>query len=114
MLRSREKILRFLANLRPGKVVDVAFKPTLGKLPLVPPLLRFFHAALGYTWLYYTSTFLGARKYPPPIRSQLIDAIAIAQNEIAATSVDGRRENKAVFGELPHAEAQRSQGGTEH
>jgi hypothetical protein len=58
---------------------------------LVPPLPRFFHAALGYTCMYYTSTFAATGSHLQTDSSQLIDATVIAQNEIDVTSIDGYR-----------------------
>jgi hypothetical protein len=57
--------------------------------------------------MYYTSTFAAACSHLLAGSSQLIDAIAIAQNEIDVTSIDGSREIKLRFEELSHAEAQR-------
>jgi hypothetical protein len=57
--------------------------------------------------MYYTSTFAAAGSHLQTDSSQLIDAIAIAQNEIDVTSIDGNREITLWFEELSHAEAQR-------
>jgi hypothetical protein len=72
------------------------------------PVAAIFHAALGYTWLYYTSTFSSPREQSQPVRSQLIDAIALAQNEIDVTSIDGSREKQLGNQKFAHAEAQRT------
>ena len=43
--------------------------------------------------MYYTSTFAATGSHLLADSSQLIDAMAIAQNEIDVTSIDGNREN---------------------
>jgi hypothetical protein len=55
------------------------------------PVAAIFHAALGYTWLYYTSTFATGYWQHSVDSSQVIDPAAIAQNEIDVTSIDGNR-----------------------
>jgi hypothetical protein len=56
------------------------------------PVAAVFLAALGYTCPYYTTSFAAAGQQVPADSSQLIDARAIAQNEIDVTSIDGSRE----------------------
>ena len=53
------------------------------------PVAAFFNAALGYTCLYYTAAFEITCFWCTRRSPQLIVAIAIAQNEIYASSIDG-------------------------
>jgi hypothetical protein len=58
-------------------------------------------------WLYYTSTFRAARLHMRVDSSQVIDAMAIAQNGIDVTCIDGNHKNKGEKRQSSRAVAQR-------
>jgi hypothetical protein len=78
-------------NLRPRKFAVFGLSAANWQASVGSPAAAFFHTALGCIWLYYTSTFQAACPQTRVGLSQLIDAIAIAQNEIDVTPIDGSR-----------------------
>jgi hypothetical protein len=97
------------ANLRPRKLAVLGQLAANRQTSVGSPAAAFFAAALGYTCMYYTSTFATNYWQHSVVVSQVIEPAAITQNEIDVTSIDGSCEIKLWFGELSHAEAQRTQ-----
>ena len=84
--------IRFTRICAPGNLAVFGPLAANWQTSVGSPVAAVFHAALGYTCLYYTSTFAAAGAQLQADSSQLIDAMAIAQNEIDVTSIDGSRE----------------------
>jgi hypothetical protein len=91
---------RFTRICAPGNSPFLASLAANWQTSVGSPVAAIFHAALGYTWLYYTSTFATDYWQHSVVLSQVIDPAAITQNEIDVTSIDGSREYNAGIREL--------------